>query len=58
MKKKKLTLSKKLLLQKASILDLNKQQQASLAGGQETSDCTWDPQDTCVSRPRPGVVCM
>jgi hypothetical protein len=61
MKKKKLSLSKKLFLSKAVVADLNKQQQQQLAGGRGTLyyPCvTWDPEWTCESHPRPGNECF
>ncbi|MCW3466212.1 class I lanthipeptide [Chitinophaga nivalis] len=61
MKKKQLSLSKKLLLKKEAILELNKNQQNSLAGGAAASriDCgTWDPERTCETHPRPGHQCV
>lgn len=59
MKKKKLSLEKKLSLNKEIVATLNKQQQQQLAGGAVTDFCdTWDPQITCETRPRPGRYCV
>ncbi len=59
MKKKKLSLEKKLSLNKETVASLSKQQQNQLAGGAVTDFCnTYDPQITCESRPRPGRVCV
>ncbi|MCW3466213.1 class I lanthipeptide [Chitinophaga nivalis] len=62
MKKKKLSLNKKLLLQKEAVLDLNKQQQDIVLGGVGrtlNANCaTWDPAATCESIPKPGRVCL
>ncbi|HVI44510.1 MAG TPA: class I lanthipeptide [Chitinophaga sp.] len=65
MKKKSIKLSKKLMLQKNAIIELNTNLQAHLAGGQlaiYTWDAycnnTWDPQEGCISHPRPGVECV
>ncbi|RAJ08604.1 hypothetical protein LX64_01257 [Chitinophaga skermanii] len=61
MKKKNLSLAKKLFVDKATIAQLTKHQQSDVKGGAVTlqADCaTYDPQVTCESRPRPGYVCM
>ncbi|HVI43538.1 MAG TPA: class I lanthipeptide [Chitinophaga sp.] len=66
--KKKVSIGKKLVLIKSRIADLNKGQQAALAGGQVITlefcsdsfqGCpTWDPEVTCESNPIPGRVCV
>jgi hypothetical protein len=60
MKKKTLSLEKKLSLNKETIATLSKQQKIELAGGiVNTLYCnTYDPQMTCESHPRPGRVCL
>ncbi|MBV8252999.1 MAG: class I lanthipeptide [Chitinophaga sp.] len=58
MKKKKISLEKKLSLNKLTVASLSKPQQHALAGGINTDYCnTYDPQVTCESHPRPGYVC-
>ncbi|MCW3466211.1 class I lanthipeptide [Chitinophaga nivalis] len=60
MKKKHLSLSKKLMLQKEAILELNKNQQALVAGGTPRSlvNCnTWDPMAGCETRVPRTQVC-
>ncbi|RAJ77416.1 hypothetical protein CLV59_107183 [Chitinophaga dinghuensis] len=59
MKKKKISLEKKLTLNKLTVASLSKPQQKAVAGGLNTDYCnTYDPQWTCESHPRPGYVCM
>ncbi|NIG54997.1 class I lanthipeptide [Chitinophaga sp. Cy-1792] len=59
MKKKKISLAKKLSLNKLTVASMTQQQQKSLAGGINTQYCvTYDPQVTCESHPRPGYVCL
>jgi hypothetical protein len=62
MKKKKLSLNKKLFLDKATVITLNAAKQSALAGGRgytQAANCnTWDPQEGCESHPRPGVYCL
>lgn len=66
MKKKSIRL-KKLTLSKATIAQLNKQQQEVVAGGAQSVDgpfcnsancVSYDPQPGCESRPRPGYQCV
>ncbi|WP_106528431.1 class I lanthipeptide [Chitinophaga niastensis] len=59
MKKKKLSLERKLSFTKKTVATLSKQQQNQLAGGAASQYCnTYDPQDTCESHPRPGYMCL
>jgi hypothetical protein len=60
MKKKKISLERKLLLNKETVALLSKPQQKGIAGGGIRSQfCdTYDPQLTCESNPRPGYVCL
>ncbi|WP_291910149.1 class I lanthipeptide [Chitinophaga sp. CB10] len=59
MKKKKISLEKKLSLKKTTVAELSKTEQKSLAGGAATQYCnTYDPQETCETHPRPGYQCV
>ncbi|MBC9934216.1 class I lanthipeptide [Chitinophaga qingshengii] len=59
MKKKKIELAKKLTLAKAPVAALTGKQQGEVKGGFNSQYCdTYDPQWTCESNPRPGMVCM
>lgn len=59
MKKKKISLERKLSLTKETIASLTKQQQQEVAGGAASQFCqTYDPQLTCETHPRPGYVCL
>lgn len=58
MKKKKLSLEKKLSLNRETVAALSKQQLGRLAGGATANCNTYDPQFTCETHPRPGYVCQ
>jgi hypothetical protein len=60
MKKKKLSLSKKLILQKETVAPLNNDQQHQLAGGapRTTYGCpTWLPNVGCLTETNPHIIC-
>ncbi|NLR67956.1 hypothetical protein HGH92_26865 [Chitinophaga varians] len=60
MKKKKLSLSKKPLLQRAIVASLNQQEQQQLNGGAPatTWGCpTWVPNDGCYTETNPRILC-
>ncbi|WP_147243530.1 class I lanthipeptide [Chitinophaga flava] len=61
MKKKKISLEKKLSLHKETIASLSEQQKNGLKGGIKTefySNITWDPWVTCETHAKPDQVCM
>ncbi|MBC9909741.1 class I lanthipeptide [Chitinophaga varians] len=60
MKKKKLSLSKKLVLQRAIVAPLNQQEQLQLNGGlpPTTYGCpTWLPNVGCYTETNPRILC-
>jgi hypothetical protein len=60
MKKKKLSLTKKLLLQRETVAPLNTEQQNQLAGGAKTTwGCpTWLPNAGCLTETNPHIICF